>query len=126
MTPIDELLPYAGNARTHSDAQISQIAASIAEFGFTNPILAGGDNVIIAGHELIYWFGRLVKGAGGFGEAMALLKNVAVEVWDRIKLGGKSLRLALAPSTKPLTLPRKSQRFLAMPLRQILSSTAKR
>jgi len=50
MTPVDELVPYAGNARTHSDAQIAQIAASIAEFGFTNPILAGGDNVIIAGH----------------------------------------------------------------------------
>jgi len=50
MTPVDRLVPYAGNARTHSDAQISQIAASITEFGFTNPILTGGDNVIIAGH----------------------------------------------------------------------------
>ncbi|NOX40132.1 MAG: ParB N-terminal domain-containing protein, partial [Alphaproteobacteria bacterium] len=50
MTPVDDLVPYAGNARTHSDAQITQIAASIAEFGFTNPILAGGDKVIIAGH----------------------------------------------------------------------------
>jgi ParB-like chromosome segregation protein Spo0J len=50
MTPVDELVPYAGNARTHSDAQIAQIAASISEFGFTNPILAGGDKVIIAGH----------------------------------------------------------------------------
>jgi len=50
MTEIGALAPYTGNARTHSDAQIAQIAASIAEFGFTNPILAGGDNVIIAGH----------------------------------------------------------------------------
>jgi len=50
MTPVGQLAPYAANARTHSDQQIAQIAASITEFGFTNPILAGGDNVIIAGH----------------------------------------------------------------------------
>lgn len=48
--PIDKLIPYARNARQHSDAQIAQIAASIAEFGFTNPILAGSDGVIVAGH----------------------------------------------------------------------------
>ncbi len=48
--PTDKLVPYARNARTHSDAQIAQIAASIVEFGFTNPILAGGDGVIVAGH----------------------------------------------------------------------------
>lgn len=39
--PTGKLLPYARNARTHSDEQVAQIAASIAEFGFTNPILAG-------------------------------------------------------------------------------------
>ena len=50
MTPVSQLVPYAGNARTHSDEQIAQIAASITEFGFTNPILTGADNVIIAGH----------------------------------------------------------------------------
>jgi ParB-like chromosome segregation protein Spo0J len=48
--PTTKLVPYARNARTHSDAQIAQIAASIAEFGFTNPILAGADGVIVAGH----------------------------------------------------------------------------
>ncbi|MCC6593154.1 MAG: site-specific DNA-methyltransferase, partial [Xanthomonadales bacterium] len=48
--PTDKLIPYARNARTHSDAQVAQIAASIAEFGFTNPILAGSDGVIVAGH----------------------------------------------------------------------------
>ena len=46
--PITKLLPYARNARTHSDEQVAQIAASIAEFGFTNPILAGADGVIVA------------------------------------------------------------------------------
>ena len=48
--PIDRLVPYARNPRTHSEAQIAQIAASIAEFGFTNPILVGNDGVVVAGH----------------------------------------------------------------------------
>ena len=48
--PTAKLLPYARNARTHSDDQVAQIAASIAEFGFTNPILAGIDGIIVAGH----------------------------------------------------------------------------
>ncbi len=48
--PTAKLLPYARNARTHSDQQVAQIAASIAEFGFTNPILSGSDGVIVAGH----------------------------------------------------------------------------
>jgi DNA modification methylase len=48
--PTAKLVPYARNARTHSDDQVTQIAASIAEFGFTNPILAGSDGVIVAGH----------------------------------------------------------------------------
>ncbi len=60
-------------------------------------ILRTGIGALIVGAgELIYWFGRLVKGAGGFGAALGLLKAVAVEVWERIKLGGKSLGLSLA------------------------------
>jgi site-specific DNA-methyltransferase (adenine-specific) len=47
---IELLIPYANNARTHSDAQVAQIAASIREFGFTNPVLTSDDNTIIAGH----------------------------------------------------------------------------
>ena len=47
---VDELIPYARNARTHSEEQIAQIAASIREFGWTNPILIDGKNGIIAGH----------------------------------------------------------------------------
>jgi ParB-like chromosome segregation protein Spo0J len=48
--PIAALIPYARNARTHSDAQVSQIAGSIREFGFVNPVLIGPENDIIAGH----------------------------------------------------------------------------
>ena len=47
---VDRLIPYARNARTHSPEQVAQIAASIAEFGWTNPILVGADCVVIAGH----------------------------------------------------------------------------
>lgn len=48
--PIDSLVPYANNARTHSRAQIRQIAESIKRFGFTNPVLDADDLTIIAGH----------------------------------------------------------------------------
>ena len=47
---VADLIPYASNSRTHSDAQVAQIAASIKEFGWTNPILIDGENTIIAGH----------------------------------------------------------------------------
>ena len=47
---VADLIPYAKNSRTHSDAQVAQVAASIKEFGWTNPILIDGDNGIIAGH----------------------------------------------------------------------------
>ena len=70
--PTAKLLPYARNARTHSEEQVAQIAASIAEFGFTNPILAGSDSIIVAGH------GRLAA-AQKLG-----LKNVPVVVLDHL------------------------------------------
>src|SRR6266700_1377877 len=48
--PVGRLIPFARNPRTHSDAQVAQIAASIAEFGFNNPILVDTQAGIIAGH----------------------------------------------------------------------------
>jgi site-specific DNA-methyltransferase (adenine-specific) len=70
--PVDRLVPYERNARTHSPEQIAQIAASIQEFGFTNPILVANDDGIIAGH------GRLAA-------AKALgLKEVPVVVLDHL------------------------------------------
>src|SRR5438270_11113004 len=48
--PVDQLVPYVRNPRTHTPEQIAQVAGSIAEFDFVNPILVGPDNVIIAGH----------------------------------------------------------------------------
>lgn len=56
--PIGELVPYARNARTHSESQIAQIRASLREFGFVNPVLIDSDRNIIAGH------GRVLGGQG--------------------------------------------------------------
>lgn len=50
MWSLDRLRPYERNARTHSAEQVAQLQASIREFGFTNPILVDGDDVILAGH----------------------------------------------------------------------------
>lgn len=55
-----ELIPYARNSRTHSEEQVAQIAASIKEFGFTNPVLVDAENVIIAGHGRVM-AARLLK-----------------------------------------------------------------
>jgi len=60
MRAIRDLVPYATNSRTHSEAQIAQIAESMQEFGFTNPVLVSADSVIIAGHGRILaadWLG---------------------------------------------------------------------
>jgi len=48
--PIDKLVPYTTNPRTHSEEQVAQIAASIAEFGFNNPILVDTKAGVLAGH----------------------------------------------------------------------------
>ena len=50
MLPVAALVPYARNSRTHSDQQVAQIAASMREFGFTNPVLVDEAGGIIAGH----------------------------------------------------------------------------
>jgi len=58
---IEKLIPYVNNARTHSDAQVAQIAASIKEFGFNNPVLIADDNSIIAGHGRVMAARKLGK-----------------------------------------------------------------
>ena len=50
LRPLESLIPFSRNPRTHSNEQVAQIAASIREFGFTNPILLDGENGLIAGH----------------------------------------------------------------------------
>ena len=57
--PLAVLVPYAENARTHSDTQVGQIAGSIREFGFVNPVLVDADGVLIAGHGRVLAAKRL-------------------------------------------------------------------
>ena len=71
--PIEKLIPYARNPRTHSPEQVTQIAASIAEFGFVNPVLVDSDAGILAGH------GRLL------GAQELKLKHVPVIVLDHLR-----------------------------------------
>lgn len=60
---VDKLVPYARNSRTHSAEQVAQIASSIREFGFTNPILIDGSGGIIAGHGRVMASRKLGLGA---------------------------------------------------------------
>src|SRR4051795_7641191 len=57
--PIGRLVPSPRNARTHSDAQVAEIAGSIRTFGFANPILVGEDGDVIAGHSRLAAAGKL-------------------------------------------------------------------
>jgi len=75
--PTDRLVPYARNARTHSAEQIAQIAASILEFGFTNPILVDSMDGIIAGH------GRLRLLAIGLAEVPVVVLDHLSETQRR-------------------------------------------
>lgn len=70
---VEDLIPYVNNARTHSDDQVTQIASSIKEFGFNNPILTDGENGVIAGH------GRLLAA-----------KKLGLETVPTIELSGLS------------------------------------
>jgi DNA modification methylase len=97
--PIERLVPYARNARTHSDIQISQIAASIREWGWTNPVLVAEDGTIIAGHGRVLAAQKLrianvpVMVATGWSEAQRRAYTIADNKltlnggWDQELLG---------------------------------------
>ena len=84
--PIEQLLPYARNARTHSDAQVAQIAASIIEWGWTNPILADAKG-IVAGHgrlaaaRLLYSQGRVITLPSGEDVPTGCVPCIDVSGW---------------------------------------------
>jgi len=64
LIPIDELIPYVNNARTHSPEQINKLRASLREFGFINPVIIDRDKNIIAGHGRDSAAGSSGHGAG--------------------------------------------------------------
>src|SRR5437879_13079120 len=77
--PLDRLIPYARNARTHSSAQVAEIAGSIRAFGFSNPILVGDDADIIASHGRLAAAGQLQ-----LDESTALHYDPAQHCRDRV------------------------------------------
>ncbi|MHB2265656.1 tape measure protein [Aliihoeflea sp. PC F10.4] len=102
---MQRIVTYAGMAVTAYGVYYvgAMVAARVATLGLTGAlallrtalIRLGIGALVVAAGELIYQFTRLSSAAGGFGEAMALLGDVASEVWDRIKLDGQSLVLDL-------------------------------
>ncbi|SHE63097.1 phage tail tape measure protein, lambda family [Ruegeria intermedia] len=94
---LDRLAIYAGTFATFLAgrwvAAMAAAAFSVRGLATTLVVLKGAlirtgiGALIVGAGELVYWFTRLSSGAGGFGDAMRLLKDVAVEVWDRIKMG---------------------------------------
>ena len=97
---LDRLAIYAGTFATFLAgrwvAAMAVAALSVRGLATTLVVLRGAlirtgiGALIVGAGELVYWFTRLASGAGGFGEAMGLLKDLAVEVWDRIKMGASS------------------------------------
>jgi hypothetical protein len=97
---LDRLAVYAGTFATFLAgrwvAAMAAAALSVRGLATTLVVLKGAlirtgiGALIVGAGELVYWFTRLASGAGGFGEAMGLLRDVAVEVWDRIKMGASS------------------------------------
>lgn len=81
--PIEELIPYANNARVHGGQQIDEIVASIKEFGFTSPILIDENNVLIAGH------GRIKA-----GKIVGLVKLPCIRLAGLSENQKKALRIA--------------------------------
>ncbi len=79
------MLPYAANARTHSDAQVAQIAASIAEFGFVNPVLVDAAGVLVAGH------GRVLA-----AKRLGLTSVPAIRLAHLTEAQARALRLTVA------------------------------
>ena len=89
---LASLIPYARNARTHSDDQIGQLAASIREWGWTMPVLVDESGMIIAGHGRVLAAGRLGMGdvpvmvARGWSDAQKRAYVIADNGWDDVLL----------------------------------------
>jgi phage terminase large subunit-like protein len=101
---IDRLIPYAKNARTHTDAQVAAIAASIKEWGWTTPALVGEDGGLIAGHARILAARQLgiaeipVMVAAGWSEAQKRAYVSGAE-WTRAQVAAGRRRIALVAPT---------------------------
>jgi hypothetical protein len=85
---VQDLIPYARNARTHSEAQVAQIAGSIREFGFTNPVLIDPEGGIIAGHGRDSHDPRL-GGHRADGEPRYRHQPISSRIWRWLRAEGR-------------------------------------
>lgn len=83
MWPIQKVLPYAANAKVHPDHQVSQIAASMRQFGFVNPVLVDASGVVVAGH------GRLLA-----AQLLDMKKVPVIQLGHLSDAQSKALRIA--------------------------------
>ncbi|MBK5923768.1 hypothetical protein CCR90_08220 [Rhodovulum sulfidophilum] len=105
LSNLDRVAAYAGTAATLIGGRlvVSLGGAALAATKLAAGLLltrkalmrTGIGALVIGAGELVLWFGRLVKAAGGFGEALDLMKDVAAEVWDRIVMGPELMRLRM-------------------------------
>jgi hypothetical protein len=106
--PIERLTAYANNARVHTEADLAKIAASIAKWGWTMPVLADEDGVLIAGHLRISAAAKLglnsvpVVVARGWSEEEKRAYRVAEMNWRHGQIG---TTICYAPSCKSSILP---------------------
>ena len=91
--PIGELVPYARNARTHSESQIAQIRASLREFGFVNPVIIDSDRNIIAGHGRV-----LAAKAEGMTEVPCVLVEHLTDAQRRAYILAAANRMPIHPA----------------------------
>ena len=106
LSNLDRLAIYAGSFATFMAgrwvAAMAAAVVSVRGLATTLVILKGAlirtgiGALIVGAGELVYWFARLIAGAGSFGTAMGLLKDLALEVWERIKLGASSVGTSMA------------------------------
>ncbi|MBL3611149.1 phage tail tape measure protein [Rhodovulum sulfidophilum] len=105
LSNLDRVAAYAGTAATLIGGRlvVSLGGAALAAAALNAKLLltraalmrTGIGALVVGAGELVLWFGRLVKAAGGFGAALELMKDVAAEVWDRIVMGPELMRLRM-------------------------------
>src|ERR1700737_3634644 len=109
--PVGRLVPYARNPRTHSDAQVAQIAASIREFGFNNPILVDTEAGVIAGH------GRLLAARQlGLEQVPVIVLDHLHEIQKRAYIGADNHLSLTAAENQPALNARWDEEMLRVEL----------
>jgi hypothetical protein len=113
--PIERLIPQANNPRTHSREQVAQIAASIREFGWTNPVLVDANDEILAGHARVLAAKKLGRGGGARDRLTPLERSAKARPGHRGQSTGAQCRLGrgdAVPEVQPDPVARPGDLFV--------------